>query len=482
MPIRLKENLITKLGRVRKPDYDRSKISAGILHIGIGGFHRAHQAIYTEDLLAAGEQQWGIIGASLRSTAMRERLAPQDFLYTVCTRHPEHDDYRVVGAIQDILTLSHHCSRLIALIASPTIKVIMLTITEKGYCLGASGLLDESHPDIQHDIVNPLTPVSAAGLLSAGLKRREENSAGPITIISCDNLSANGHCTRQSVTRLSRLQSENNLGWINDNVQFPNTMVDRIVPETTEADRARFTHETGFEDSALVVCEPFSQWIIEEKFAAERPEWASTGALIVEDVTVYEQMKLSMLNATHSALAYLGLLAGHEYIHETMQDPILSHFADYLLQTEIIPVTQRPAGFDLNQYKDSILARFSNSQIQYRTTQVANDGSQKLPQRIFPNIHAQLSQGKTSPGLMLAVAAWLKCMTTPDIANRFVDPQGDDIKTYTGNNIGPFLLSVSNLFGDLGKDMRFINGVADKYTELSQNSVQTVIQRLSKRG
>ena len=479
MAIRLTKSSLDNFELARRPVYDRTEVTTGILHIGIGGFHRAHQAVYTEDVLAAGDLRWGIVGASLRSTTMREKLAPQDFLYTTCTKHTDYENYRVIGAIKDILTLSQHRSRLIDLIASPAIKIIMLTITEKGYCLGVSDLLDEKHPDIVHDLKRPSTPISAPGLLALGLRIRAEKDAGPITIISCDNLSGNGNCTREAVTGISKLQSESAFTWIGENVQFPNTMVDRIVPSTSEDDFARFTNETGYEDKGVVICEPFSQWIIEDKFAAERPEWESAGAQIVDDVAVYEQMKLRMLNATHSALAYLGLLAGYEFIHEVMADPILARFAEYLLSEEITPVIQSPAGFDLANYKDSILERFSNSQIQYRTAQVANDGSQKLPQRIYPSIEVHLSEDKISPGLILAVAAWLQCMTTPTFADLFSDPNGEIIKTYSGGNIAETLSSASTFFGTLGKNERFLNAVASAFVDLSKNAVQEVIQRLS---
>ena len=238
MPDRLSQKTLLAFSRARHPSYDRSKVKAGILHIGVGGFHRAHQAIYTEDVLASGDLRWGIIGANLRSTNMRDRLAPQDFLYTTCTRHIDLNEYRVVGALQNVLTLSQQRQEIIGLIASPSIKIITLTITEKGYCLNASGQLNEDHPDVRHDLDNPAMPVSALGIIAAGLKQRMDNRAGPITIISCDNLSENGNATARTIGGLLVRLDRGIAHWVEDHVQFPSTMVDRIVPKTTEADIA----------------------------------------------------------------------------------------------------------------------------------------------------------------------------------------------------------------------------------------------------
>ncbi|MBC8270527.1 MAG: mannitol dehydrogenase family protein [Gammaproteobacteria bacterium] len=480
MPDRLSQKTLLAFSRARHPSYDRSKVKAGILHIGVGGFHRAHQAIYTEDVLASGDLRWGVIGANLRSTSMRDRLAPQDFLYTTCTRHIDLNEYRVVGALQNVLTLSQQRQEIIGLIASPSIKIITLTITEKGYCLNASGQLNEDHPDVRHDLDNPAMPVSALGIIAAGLKQRMDNRAGPITIISCDNLSENGNATARTIGGLLVRLDRGIAHWVEDHVQFPSTMVDRIVPKTTEADIALLSAESGIEDRGLVVSEPFSQWIIEDRFAAERPEWESAGAQIVNNVSVHEQMKLLMLNATHSALAYLGLLAGHEFIHEAMQDPMLHRFADYLLETEVMPVIVSPKDFDLLQYKQSILSRFANSQIQYRTAQVASDGSQKLIQRVYPSIQNHIELGTPCQGLMLIVSAWLRCSCNKEIAGEFADPGAEPIRRLSEQELPEMLPSLIKNFGPAGSEKRLLKEVASGYTELGQKGLTTVLQNILK--
>ena len=480
MPDRLSQKTLLAFSRARHPSYERSKVKAGILHIGVGGFHRAHQAIYTEDALASGDLRWGIIGANLRSTNMRDRLVPQDFLYTTCTRHIDLNEYRVVGALQNVLTLSQQRQEIIGLIASPSIKIITLTITEKGYCLNASGQLNEDHPDVRHDLDNPAMPVSALGTIAAGLKQRMDNRAGPITIISCDNLSENGNATARTIGGLLVRLDRGIAHWVEDHVQFPSTMVDRIVPKTTEADIALLSAESGIEDRGLVVSEPFSQWIIEDRFTAERPEWESAGAQIVNNVSVHEQMKLLMLNATHSALAYLGLLAGHEFIHEAMQDPMLHRFADYLLETEVMPVIVSPKDFDLLQYKQSILSRFANSQIQYRTAQVASDGSQKLIQRVYPSIQNHIELGTPCQGLMLIVSAWLRCSCNKEIAGEFADPGAEPIRRLSEQELPEMLPSLIKNFGPAGSEKRLLKEVASGYTELGQKGLTTVLQNILK--
>ena len=478
MPIQLSDNSVQGFDLARKPVYDRRDIRPGILHIGIGGFHRAHQAIYTEDVMSGGDHRWGIIGASMRSETMRNRLKPQNFLYTVCTRGANRNDYRVIGAVKDVLTISQHTHQLLDLIASPQIKVITLTITEKGYCLTPSQELDEQHPDIRHDLSNPGSPVSAPGLLATGLKQRMEQRSGPINIISCDNLLGNGRSTQKVVTTIAEFYAGELGHWIRDNVSFPNTMVDRIVPATSDADRLGFLQETGIEDNGLVICEPFSQWVIENSFAAERPEWESAGAQLVDDVAAYEQIKLRLLNTTHSALAYLGLLAGYEFIHEAMEDPTLSEFSAYLLDKEVSPVLQYPYGFDLESYKRSILQRFTNPAIQYRTAQVANDGSHKLQQRIYPTIAEHAMKSSDCPGLVLVVAAWLHCLNTKKYASQFSDPAGEIIRTYPGDSLVERLCSASKSFGMIWEEVRFRNKIRDAAAELKQSSVQTLLQRI----
>ena len=416
---RLTTDSMNGLSGVKLPAYDRDTISNGILHIGSGNFHRAHQAVYIDDILEL-DSRWGIIGASLFSPATRDRLKPQDFLYSVCERSADSSSNRIIGAVKDVLCLADQRERIIATISSPEIKVVTLTITEKGYCHTLNGELDDKHPDIQHDLLNPESARSLPGVLAAGLQARKEAVAGPLNVISCDNLSRNGKVLQQVMR--GYITDPALADWCEANLSFPETMVDRIVPQPTEADRVEFRQAFEIEDEALLVCEPFRQWVIEDRFVTERPPWQEVGVQIVDDVAEFEMVKLRMLNATHSALAYLGLLCGYEYIHETMRDETLASFADYLLRCEVIPNIDAPASLDLAAYKQSVLERFANSEIAYGTAQVATDGSKKLPQRIFSSLIAAQQENTATAGLCLVVSAWLRCMSDPGIAVLFSDP------------------------------------------------------------
>lgn len=452
MTVRLCNASLDQFSAATRPGYDRRSVKPGIVHIGIGNFHRAHQAVYTDDVLQSGDYRWGIVGASLRSETMQYQLAPQNWLYTLSIHDRERIKHRVIGAIQEVLTLARQRNRLINLIASPEIKVVTLTITEKGYCLDENSDLDLNHTDIRNDIRQPALPVSAPGLIAEGLRRRQHGAAGPISIISCDNLGDNGGVTERVLERLLTEQGSFESGWLQDNVTFPGTMVDRIVPQTTADARAGFTKETGMIDEGLVICEPFSQWVIEDRFAGERPAWESAGAQLTDNVATWETAKLRLLNASHSALAYLGLLAGYEFIHEAVADPLLAGFVRRMLDQEVSPVIEYPPQLDLNAYRDQILERFANPAIPYRTAQVATDGSKKLPQRVFPTIMECREQGLECPGLCLVVAAWLRCRADSTTASRFSDPDTEFIAEYGGPDLLSHVVTDSTLLGPVGNE------------------------------
>lgn len=447
---------------IQIPNYDRDRVSPGILHLGVGGFHRAHQAVYTEDILAE-EPHWGILGASLRSGRIRESLRPQGYLYSVCTRSGDSEHFRVVGAIQDVLTLSRHRDQIIEAIASAGIRVITLTITEKGYCHRLDGSLDETHPDIVRDLTTPGAEVSAPGVLVAGLQRRRQRDSGPITILSCDNLAGNGRVLRRVVLGLADRIDPNLADWCIRQASFPSSMVDRIVPATKDIDRRRCEAVTGMRDEGLVVGEDFKQWIIEDKFAAERPPWDRSGAMFVQDMVPFEQAKLRLLNATHSALAYLGMLAGHDFIHEAMDDVRLADFARELMDTEIAPLIDRLSGLDLEAYMSQILARFSNGAIAYSTAQVATDGSKKLRERIFPSILDRYKAGLSSPLLCRVVAAWLKCMRDPRLAKQFTDPVLSLVQAQPESGLIRSVATQTDLFGELGEYPEIIESIEQAY-------------------
>lgn len=382
---RLNSSLLPKLDHVKVPGYPRERLQTGMVHIGMGAFHRAHQAMYTERVLNRGDLRWGTVGASLRSANVRDALAPQDYLYTVCTRDQDGYELQIPGGLVDILT---DADALIAAIADPRVLVVTLTITEKGY-------LEAGRPG------------SAAGILASALAQRMKSQA-PLSILSCDNLTGNGRVLGESV--LALCDAPGLASWVRDQVAFPSSMVDRITPRATAADKKWLHAVTGYTDASPVVCETYSQWVIEDDFRAARPEWEAGGALLVKDVAPYERAKLRLLNLSHSLLAYLGLLKGYETIHEAVNDAELRAFVLQALDGEVLPHLEAPAGMDVNAYIASILHRFGNHAAPYRTAQVASDGSHKLPQRIFPTLKAAWAAGDPAPCLELALCAWLQTL------------------------------------------------------------------------
>jgi fructuronate reductase len=406
---------------IQRPGYDRSRLQTGIVHLGIGAFHRAHQAVMTEAVLNAGDLGWGILGASLRSTDTRDALAPQDGLYTVITRGAGAPTLQVIGAIRGVIVAPENPEALIRAMADPAVHVVTLTVTEKGYCHDpATGALNEAHPDIVHDLKHPRAPRSAPGYLLAALARRRAAGVPPFSIVSCDNLPANGRVLNRVLARMASLQELAFGDYVRERVACPCTMVDRIVPATTEIDRAEAAAALGTSDAWPVAAEPFCQWVIEDRFGGPRPAWEKGGATIVADVAPYEFMKLRLLNGAHSPMAYLGYLAGHETIAEAANDPA---FPRYLagLWAEVIPTVPPPPGVHLAAYTRALLGRFQNLSIRHRTWQVAMDGSQKLPQRGLATIRDRRRAGAPIPHLALGIAAWMRYVMGTDEKGQPID-------------------------------------------------------------
>ena len=391
---------------VQKPGYDRAEITPGIVHIGIGAFHRAHMAVYVDDTLAA-DKSWGIIGASVRRPDTKTALEPQDYLYSVTARDAAGDATRVVGSVIDIIDASKDTRGLITTISTPSIRILSLTVTEKGYCHDpATGELSANHPDIVHDLAHLDAPRSVPGIIVAALAARRGRGASGLTVLSCDNLNNNGHVAERTVVGFARLYDRSLAEWIGENVSFPCTMVDRIVPSTSDADRKAVADILGVEDAWPVITEPFSQWVVEDKFVAGRPAFETVGVQMVADVEPFELMKLRMLNGSHSAIAYLGLLGGHETVSAAVSDPEIRTLLERIMAEEVIPTLHVP-GVDLFEYRDRLLERFSNPALHHRCAQIAMDGSQKLPQRVLTPIRERLEHGQGVRLLSLTVAAWL---------------------------------------------------------------------------
>jgi fructuronate reductase len=402
---------------VRRPAYDFQHLGIGIVHLGIGAFHRAHQAVYTEDAIHKFGGDWGILGASLRHAEVRSALDAQQHLYTVETL-AEEPSYQVIAAVRDALSAGDQRPRLLSALASARTHIVTLTITEKGYCLGANGELDFSHPDIMHDLELPESPRSAIGWLAAGLVERRRLHAGPVTILSCDNLQANGTKLGRAVAAFLDRSRKGSLAWLQEGASFPQTVVDCIVPAATESSRERVREALGLEDLASVQREPFSQWVIEDRFAGPRPEWQKTGVQIVTNVQDYARLKLHVLNSCHSALAYLGLPRGYVFVREAMMDAQLARFLEDLVSLEIAPALEPLAVPD---YWATVRARFANRRIDHRLSQIAQDGAQKLAERIFPIMVANAERGVSVHRLARVVRGWID-MTRGDHAAALDDP------------------------------------------------------------
>lgn len=387
---------------VRRPRYAVESLQPGILHLGVGAFHRAHQAVYTDDAIEAAGGDWGIVGVSMRQANVATTLAEQDGLYTVDYRDA-NPDYRIIGCVRRTLTLPLDPEAVIAALGDRATHIVTLTITEKGYCLGADGL-DWSHPDIVHDLADPERPVSALGVLVAGLARRHQAGGMPLTVISCDNLSDNGPRLAAATLALAERHDPALARWIAASVAFPETMVDSIVPASDPVSRARADAVLGLQDHASVQRERFAQWVIEDKFAGPRPAWDKVGVEIVAAVEPYRRLKLHVLNACHSALAYLGLPRGHVFVRQAIADADLAGFLDRLIAEEVAPAL---AGLPVPAYWVSTRARFANPAVDHRLDQIAQDGPFKLAQRVFPLLAANHRAGLPAAHLAAIVRAWL---------------------------------------------------------------------------
>ncbi len=460
----------------------------GILHLGIGAFHRAHQAVFTEDAaVLAGEPGWGICGVTQRSTAVADQLRPQDGLYAVLERAADGASLRVVGQVRDVVSATEETSRLRDRFADPAVRVVTLTVTEKGYRRRPAGGLDLRDPVVAADLAGAAR--STVGQLVRGLQARARTSDAPVSVLCCDNLTDNGRVLRGLVddfcAALPSGEGDPLAAWIETNVSFPSSMVDRIVPATTAEDRAEARALLGLSDEALVVAEPFRQWVIEDEFRAGRPRWEQAGADLVDDVTPFEQLKLRTLNGTHSMLAYLGALRGYESIAESLADPELEHAARQLIAVDVIPTLTQPAGMDIAAYGDQVIERFANPALRHRTVQVAMDGSQKLPLRLLGTIRDRLAAGETPHWAALAVAGWMVFVATGrDRSGRPLaldDPMADRLRAAVSGSssaagIVDGLLGVEEVFDqDLrgSDDLRtaLVEGVSGLLTQQQAGSV-----------
>jgi fructuronate reductase len=378
----------------------------GIVHLGIGAFHRAHQAVFTEDAMAAAGGDWGIVGVAPRSVTVLDALRAQDGLYSVTTIADEGRSARVIGAFAGLRHAASDPDAIVALLADPAIRIVTLTVTEKGYRLDpATGrlLLDD---EMRGDLGTERPPRTVPGLLIRGLAARRRADAGPIALVSCDNLPSNGHRLRGLVEHLAAVTSMSD--WVHENVTFPGTMVDRIVPASTAETLAVAYGELGLRDEAALGGEPYSAWVIEEDFPAGRPAWEKAGAVMTDDARPWERLKLRSLNGVHSAIAYLGALAGRETIAGSLAIPGMTATMRRFIADDIAPSLTPPPGVDAIEYGEQVLRRFGNAALEYRTVQVATDGSQKLPQRVLHTVIDRRAAGATPRWGTMVIAAWMR--------------------------------------------------------------------------
>lgn len=445
---------------VARPSYDRASLTAGIVHIGVGNFHRAHQAVYLDDLFNLGEgHDWALIGAGVRAgdAKMRAALAAQDNLTTVIELDPAGNRARVTGAMIGFVEVQADNAALIAQMTDPAIRIVSLTVTEGGYYVDpATGVFDPTHPDIVADGKTPGRPATAFGAILAALKARRAAGQQPFTVMSCDNLPGNGHVTRDAVVGLARLSDPALADWVAANVAFPNAMVDRITPATGPREIA-LAQRFGIEDAAPVTCEPFRQWVVEDRFPAGRPALEKVGVTFTDHVHLYESMKIRILNGGHAIIAYAGGLLDIEFAHEAMAHPLIRGFLERIEREEVIPHVPPVPDTDLNDYYKLIENRFSNPEIADTIRRLCLDGSNRQPKFIIPSLRDNLARGTVPVGLILESALWCRyCAGTTESGATIApnDPSWDMLtataqKAKADPNVW---LGMAEIYGETGRD------------------------------
>ncbi|MEO8807327.1 MAG: mannitol dehydrogenase family protein [Burkholderiaceae bacterium] len=479
---------------VAQPRYERTALQTGIVHLGVGAFQRAHLAVVNEAALhASGDLRWGTVGISLRQADTRDALAPQAGLYTVAIRDAATDGtareaLQVVGNLLDVLVAPEDPGAVLERIAHPHTRIVSLTVTEKGYHHHpASGALQQGDADIAHDLGNAATPRTAIGFIVHALQLRLQRGLPPLTLLSCDNLPANGDTLRGLVLTFAEQIDPALRDWIGTHCSFPNSMVDRIVPRSTDADRVHISARIGLEDAWPVVGEPFLEWVVEDLFVSGRPAWGEGGARFVKHAEPFERLKLRMVNGSHSALAYLGAMAGWRTVDRAIANPALHSYLDALLRDEIAPTLPALQGLDLNDYRGRLLQRFANPALQHQTAQIAMDGSQKLPQRLLGTVRDRLAARAPIDGLALAVAAWvhyLRGVEETGAAYTVHDPLAGALaeplaRLHAAASVDEGVASFTSfapVFGDLGREPRFVGAVARQLQSLQQRGVQSTLQ------
>ncbi|MEO0827157.1 MAG: mannitol dehydrogenase family protein [Cyanobacteria bacterium J06642_9] len=486
------KSLLQQSEQVRTPRYDRQAVTNGIVHIGVGGFHRAHQALYLDNYIEQAQHSnsepgdhWGICGVGLLKydEKMRVALHAQDCLYTLIERSPQKDTARIIGAITRYLFAPDNPQAVIDTLASAQCRIVTLTITEGGYfVIEGTGEFDAHHPTIQHDLQHPNQPIGVYGFLTAALNQRRQNGLPPFTVLSCDNIQGNGNVAGKMLTTFANLQNPDLGQWITEHVTFPNSMVDRITPATTPADIQMVSDQFGIEDAWPVVAEPFIQWVVEDRFCAGRPAWESVGVQMTDDVHPYEMMKIRLLNASHLLIGYLGSLRGYTYTSEAMADDLI-RTATQCLIAEVIPTLPPLPGINLDDYQHTLIERFSNPKVRDQLSRLCLNSSDKLPKFVLGSLRDRLKQGGSIEFLSFTIAAWCRYLNGEDEQGQPLpidDPMTDTLieKAQSGGHDPTQLLNMQNLFGDLSKSVNFTASVTKYVQQLYALGTEAVLTSL----
>ena len=471
-------------GRVETPAYDRRDLNPSIVHIGVGAFHRAHQAVFLDDLARIGGK-WGERGVGVlpQDRAMAEALTPQDNLYTLLVRSDDGDRARVIGSVLDYLFAPDEPEAVLSALADASTRVVTMTITEGGYNVGeSSGEFDAADAAVQADLRHPDKPTTAFGFLAEALDRRRRAGIPPFTLVSCDNVQGNGHITRTALVSFARLRDDALANWIEEHVAFPNSMVDRITPQTVDRDRELLAREFGIADRWPVVTEPFTQWVIEDVFCDGRPALQDVGVQMVADVLPYETMKLRLLNASHSALGYLGYVAGYRTVDAIMADPFFRTYVERQMRNEVAPLLHPVPGIDLKAYQRTLIERFSNSKIRDQVARVCLEGSAKVPKFLLPALHDALEAGGPHTWLTMALAGWLRYLLGVDDLGEQIDLQdsrGPELQALAqaGRDDPRPLLSRRDLFGDLEDRDAFVTELQATLRDIYAHGAQATLRR-----
>ncbi len=488
MPTKLSSSTLGKLpASVRVPQYDRKKIVTRMVHVGVGGFYRAHQAIYTDDLLA-GDSDSGYCGVGLlkHDARMRDVMRDQNCLYTVVERDNTGDQARVVGSVAEFLFAPDDPEAVLEKMASPGTQIVALTITEGGYYVHqGTGEFDAEHPDIRRDLADPHHPSCSFGYLLEAADRRRTRGLAPFTLMSCDNIQGNGDVTKKMLLAFAELRDPALRNWMEANVAFPNSMVDRITPATTEEHRALVREKFGIDDEWPVTTESFKQWVIEDHFSQGRPAWEKVGAQMTSDVLPYEKMKLRLLNASHQAICYSGMLMGLTFAHEALAEPLIRGLMEAMMDVEVTPLLPRPTGIDLTEYKATLVERFANPAIRDQLSRIGTEGSARIPKFVLPSVAEQLQRSGPIDRLSYTVASWFRSLSGQGDAGQTVpviDPMEAKLRERAkegGKDPGPLLAMREVFSAEVAENPAFRDRVTAWLRSLYDEGTQATLQKVA---